>query len=194
MTRFHPTLVLAQREQYGQEIERHVLFPSHIGSRSTKPQNRPTFLKSVSIPHWFSLNKASHKSITPFISFPSHIGSRSTNSKHPFPEICPLVSIPHWFSLNLPPNARVLDCFCVSIPHWFSLNLRAGSSHSSGKSFHPTLVLAQQPLLQKLYRITGGKVKSSCENRIQTSRAGQSPFSPALTKYGSFTKIGYLII
>jgi len=53
------------------------------------------------------------------------------------------------------------------------------------------LVLAQQPLLQKLYRITGGKVKSSCENRIQTSRAGQSPFSPALTKYGSFTKIGY---
>jgi len=53
------------------------------------------------------------------------------------------------------------------------------------------LVLAQQPLLQELYRITGGKVKSSCENRIQISRAGQSTFSPALTKYGSFAKIGY---
>jgi len=91
------------------------------------------------------------------------------------------------------------------------------------------LVLAQQPLLQKIiqdYRgqsqiflrkyhektrakntrertsrvrsaherariLTSLFLSSSCENRVQTIGTGQSPFSPALTKYGSFAKIGY---
>jgi len=32
-------------------------------------------------------------------------------------------------------------------------------------------------------------LSSSCENRVQTIGTGQSPFSPALSKYGSFAKI-----
>ena len=123
-----------------------VMFPSHIGSRSTylsperrnaavfvsiphwfslndEPDKNISWVGCVSIPHWFSLNPHPqlHLLVPPF-GFPSHIGSRSTGCGRRVVVLRPQVSIPHWFSLNS--TSR-------------SLKLK------SSLSFHPTLVLAQ---------------------------------------------------
>ncbi len=97
--RFHPTLVLAQppeevflprprgvsiphwfslNEVVGLPSRMKIMFPSHIGSRSTHPSGLLFFRAS---------------------SFPSHIGSRSTQQADEVVGL-PSVSIPHWFSLN----------------------------------------------------------------------------------------------
>ncbi len=168
LDRFHPTLVLAQRD--GASSRDHMGF-------------------NVSIPHWFSLNtpigamlqralKCFHPTLVlaqlrangevSFISsFPSHIGSRSTRRVRPllsdhakFPSHIGSrstlrdgyregnslsVSIPHWFSLNEKNLAETRRTETVSIPHWFSLNeKRIRRELIRGYCFHPTLVLAQR--------------------------------------------------
>ncbi len=121
---FHPTLVLAQRKRYLLLHQKDVVFPSHIGSRSTRRQD--------------SIGRSPTQ-------FPSHIGSRSTVQRGILYVITFFVSIPHWFSLNgfhTPLLLHYITSFhptlvlaqqgnregsgtqhtAVSIPHWFSLN------------------------------------------------------------------------
>jgi len=79
--RFHPTLVLAQREQARRDKASGILFPSHIGSRSTnmadglfgEVQEFPSHIGSRSTVYRWATGPAA------YLSFPSHIGSRSTN-------------------------------------------------------------------------------------------------------------------
>jgi len=100
MRRFHPTLVLAQREILNDLFLASPVFPSHIGSRSTEPVAMFEVVKYL---------------------FPSHIGSRST--KEPYrPTNRPqrfhptLVLAQRWAT-------RWKSGFqSVSIPLWFSLN------------------------------------------------------------------------
>ena len=145
-TGFHPTLVLAQLDT-DIFVSQDILFPSHIGSRSTILLSKKAKEgKRVSIPHWFSLNAAIEVREDGLYLFPSHIGSRSTKQ------------IPggYWSGKGFHPtlvlaqqHRRAGLCICkasfhptlvlaqrvqehevarslhrVSIPHWFSLNRR----------------------------------------------------------------------
>ena len=118
-------------------------FPSHIGSRSTQQADEVVGLPSVSIPHWFSLNKtllhstkctfkrfhptlvlAQRRKYVPAIvldSFPSHIGSRSTRFT-----LC--TSVP---TRSFPSHIGSRSTILLTL------------TPSSYSSFHPTLVLAQ---------------------------------------------------
>ena len=121
--RFHPTLVLAQ-QVLGMATCKVHLFPSHIGSRSTKSAGYGYMLSpSVSIPHWFSLNKYSGYVYSEwYYVFPSHIGSRSTEGEEPEDQSSWL------FPSHIGPRSTAtrirIACHVryVSIPHWFSLN------------------------------------------------------------------------
>ena len=118
---FHPTLVLAQRDDDDDLVSIFWKFPSHIGSRSTRNYFRGTINRHVSIPHWFSLNPQYLYGLIMALRFPSHIGSRSTRRDRDDTHLSD-VSIPHWFSLNWAGSLCTLHiCTC----------------------FHPTLVLAQ---------------------------------------------------
>ena len=145
--RFHPTLVLAQLKILLDISNIYGLFPSHIGSRSTRTV-RTELLKinDVSIPHWFSLNKAPAKkdlnaeaSFHPTLVLAQRMLCICCCALHM------LVSIPHWFSLNVLQGSKRKVLLRVSIPHWFSLNVTTKHSGFAAKmGFHPTLVLAQR--------------------------------------------------
>ncbi len=63
----------------------------------------------------------------------------------------------------------------VSIPLWFSRNWKFVADSWGEGGFHTTMVLTQQLLLQKLYRIGGGEVKSIeflCWEDIQSKDKG----------------------
>gem|GEM_PF-5822555 len=62
---FHPTMVLAQLVKYNEDEETVTVFPSHYGSRSTRSGKRSMIMmKCVSIPLWFSLNSLYYKNYT----------------------------------------------------------------------------------------------------------------------------------
>ena len=67
------------------------------------------------------------------------------------------------------PSCRTLirHLILTNKPHYGSRSTKfmRVQVRTSELCFHPTMVLAQQPLLKKLYRITGNKVKSSISIR-----------------------------
>ncbi len=154
--RFHPTMVLAQRDHESESPARN-RFPSHYGSRSTRSWTDGIFSRLEL--------------------FPSHYGSRSTSyrknqlllvltSFHPTMVLAQQngvftvslinsVSIPLWFSLN-EVNRVIDEEKLVSIPLWFSLNGMRAAGTALVTSFHPTMVLAQP-------RYDGGTYYVICE-------------------------------
>ncbi len=143
-----------------------MLFPSHIGSRSTVFYGYPfAGFYLVSIPHWFSLNHEYCQKRYEFLGFPSHIGSRSTKKEDPNvkgsmgfhptlvlaqpirqeSELLVCSKFPSHIGSRSTVYQSVLSVReYVSIPHWFSLNSLVSGFPSILLGFHPTLVLAQQ--------------------------------------------------
>ncbi len=158
------------------------LFPSHYGSRSTVSGNSKYFAENVFPSHYGS--RSTTPQSLPYLSV-ARFHPTMVLAQHPSPirDTQPIsVSIPLWFSLNKESKAlqelmygfhptMVLAQLCTL----YTLN-------TITSSFHPTMVLAQpfivgapaRPLIvsiplwfslnslyyKKLYRITGGKVKS----------------------------------
>ncbi len=99
---FHPTLVLAQPDGRPARppICRTVSIP-HWFSLNSHRRGPAPWERVVSIPHWFSLNKEDNMTrAEKTLAFPSHIGSRSTRGQFIITKWLLTVSIPHWFSLN----------------------------------------------------------------------------------------------
>ena len=119
---FHPTMVLAQHAENTGGLRSGIRFPSHIGSRSTRQDaGLHNQSRSVSIPHWFSLNSKGGKTcLTHWCFHPTLVlaqpkcwraNTQEVTSFHPtlvlaqlfsswLYSLWSLVSIPHWFSLN----------------------------------------------------------------------------------------------
>jgi len=97
------------------------MFPSHIGSRSTKVILTGHLVRDP-FPSHIGSRSTLYMQVNSNVAFlfPSHIGSRSTLGVEVLRGHDP-----------------------VSIPHWFSLNSKSWTKLWNLSRFHPTLVLAQ---------------------------------------------------
>ena len=142
---FHPTMVLAQQIAGTENVADATMFPSHYGSRSTAIHCHTPSSQSGFPSHYGSRStKKADPSIRLIIAFPSHYGSRSTIQICVLYAILSTVSIPLWFSLNYDLLFFWSQARKVSIPLWFSLNLFDNYKIIELLvRFHPTMVLAQ---------------------------------------------------
>ena len=121
---FHPTLVLAQRDDDDDLVSIFWKFPSHIGSRSTRNYFRGTINRHVSIPHWFSLNETA----TPVYSFQASFHPTLVLAQLGDPALGRNIFGFHpTLVLAQPMKITIIGGMktFVSIPHWFSLNRTA---------------------------------------------------------------------
>ena len=130
------------RNAFGRKQKRFCyLFPYHYGSHATLSKWRPSAVKKVSIPLWFSRNKNKPDFISLEESFHTTMVLTQRDFGH-FRLQLRTVSIPLWFSRN-PETAEIIRWIPVSIPLWFSRNATDPDYANKLVRFHTTMVLTQ---------------------------------------------------